>query len=138
MADDSPTILLAGGGTGGHLYPGIAVAEALRKLMPDCKPVFLCTQREIDRVILEPTGFEFIPQPIVPPVKSVGGERHTVLWNITPLRVGAGQPVHGLIAAGLDITEREASDQRPCVDVTLALRWREKRRGRARCRSCVA
>jgi UDP-N-acetylglucosamine--N-acetylmuramyl-(pentapeptide) pyrophosphoryl-undecaprenol N-acetylglucosamine transferase len=70
---DSPTILLAGGGTGGHLYPGIAVAEALRKAMPDCKPVFLCTQREIDRVILEPTGFEFIPQPIVPPVKSVGG-----------------------------------------------------------------
>ncbi|MGB7160732.1 MAG: UDP-N-acetylglucosamine--N-acetylmuramyl-(pentapeptide) pyrophosphoryl-undecaprenol N-acetylglucosamine transferase [Tepidisphaeraceae bacterium] len=70
---DSPTILLAGGGTGGHLYPGISVAEALRKVMPDCKPVFLCTQREIDRVILEPTGFEFIPQPIVPPVKSVGG-----------------------------------------------------------------
>jgi UDP-N-acetylglucosamine--N-acetylmuramyl-(pentapeptide) pyrophosphoryl-undecaprenol N-acetylglucosamine transferase len=73
LADDSPTILLAGGGTGGHLYPGIAVAEALRKMIPDCKPVFLCTQREIDRVILEPTGFEFIPQPIVPPVKSVGG-----------------------------------------------------------------
>ena len=70
---DAPTILLAGGGTGGHLYPGIAVAEALRKAIPDCKPVFLCTQREIDKVILEPTGFEFIPQPIVPPVKSVGG-----------------------------------------------------------------
>ena len=70
---DSLTILLAGGGTGGHLYPGIAVAEALRASMPDCKPVFLCTQREIDRVILEPTGFEFIPQPIVPPVKTVGG-----------------------------------------------------------------
>ena len=38
-----------------------------------CKPVFLCTQTEIDRVILEPTGFEFIPQPIVPPVRIVGG-----------------------------------------------------------------
>src|SRR5687768_18404246 len=41
--------------------------------MPESKCVFLCTQREIDRVILEPTGFEFIPQPIVPPVKTVGG-----------------------------------------------------------------
>src|SRR6476646_5983239 len=67
------TLFLAGGGTGGHLYPGIAVAEALQKLVPDVKPVFLCTQREIDRVILEPTGFEFIPQPIVPPVKSISG-----------------------------------------------------------------
>lgn len=61
------TIILAGGGTGGHLYPGIAVAEALQSALPAAKPVFLCTRREIDRVILEPTGFEFIPQPIVPP-----------------------------------------------------------------------
>ena len=70
---DSPTILFAGGGTGGHLYPGIAVAESLRRIAPNVRPLFLCTQREIDRVILEPTGFEFIPQPIVPPVKTVGG-----------------------------------------------------------------
>jgi UDP-N-acetylglucosamine--N-acetylmuramyl-(pentapeptide) pyrophosphoryl-undecaprenol N-acetylglucosamine transferase len=67
------TIFLAGGGTGGHLYPGIAVAESLRKTHPDCRAIFLCTQKEIDRVILEAAGFEFIPQPIVPPVKTVGG-----------------------------------------------------------------
>jgi UDP-N-acetylglucosamine--N-acetylmuramyl-(pentapeptide) pyrophosphoryl-undecaprenol N-acetylglucosamine transferase len=64
---ESLTIILAGGGTGGHLYPGIAVAEALRAAMPIAKPLFLCTKREIDRVILEPTGFEFISQAIVPP-----------------------------------------------------------------------
>jgi UDP-N-acetylglucosamine--N-acetylmuramyl-(pentapeptide) pyrophosphoryl-undecaprenol N-acetylglucosamine transferase len=67
------TIFLAGGGTGGHLYPGIAVAEALRAISGDFKPVFLCTQREIDATILGPTGFEFIPQSIVPPVRTVGG-----------------------------------------------------------------
>jgi UDP-N-acetylglucosamine--N-acetylmuramyl-(pentapeptide) pyrophosphoryl-undecaprenol N-acetylglucosamine transferase len=72
MAEEN-TILLAGGGTGGHLYPGIAVAEALRGVAPQLNPVFLCTGREIDRVILEPTGFEFIPQPIVPWKKSIGG-----------------------------------------------------------------
>jgi UDP-N-acetylglucosamine--N-acetylmuramyl-(pentapeptide) pyrophosphoryl-undecaprenol N-acetylglucosamine transferase len=61
------TILLAGGGTGGHLYPGIAVAQSLQRILPQAKPVFLCTARDIDRVILAPTGFEAIPQPIVPP-----------------------------------------------------------------------
>jgi UDP-N-acetylglucosamine--N-acetylmuramyl-(pentapeptide) pyrophosphoryl-undecaprenol N-acetylglucosamine transferase len=68
-----PTVLLAGGGTGGHLYPGISVAQSLRRVMSDATPVFLCTTRDIDRTILEPTGFEFIPQPIVPPRRSVGG-----------------------------------------------------------------
>ncbi len=46
------------------------------------------------------------------PVKSTSGERHMVLWNITALRGGPGEPAHGLIAAGADVTEREASDER--------------------------
>ncbi len=69
----SQTIFLAGGGTGGHLYPGIAVAQALKTLAPDLNPVFLATRKEIDRVILEPTGFEFIPQPVIPWKKSISG-----------------------------------------------------------------
>ncbi len=67
------TVLFAGGGTGGHLYPGISVALALKGICPEVRPLFLVTMREIDRVILEPTGFEFIGQPIVPPVKSISG-----------------------------------------------------------------
>jgi len=70
---ENPQILLAGGGTGGHLYPGVAVAQALSPIWPDAKPVFLCTQREIDRVILKETGFEFVEQPIVRLAHSVSG-----------------------------------------------------------------
>jgi UDP-N-acetylglucosamine--N-acetylmuramyl-(pentapeptide) pyrophosphoryl-undecaprenol N-acetylglucosamine transferase len=69
----SLTILFAGGGSGGHLYPGIAVAEALRDVLPHAKPLFLCTERAIDSTILEPTGFEFIRQPVVPIKRSIGG-----------------------------------------------------------------
>ncbi len=71
--EEATTILFAGGGTGGHLYPGIAVAEALREIAPQIRPLFLCTRREIDRVILEPTGFEFVTQPIVPLALSISG-----------------------------------------------------------------
>ncbi len=49
---------------------------------------------------------------LVGPVKTRAGERRTVIWNITPLRAGPDLPAHGLIAAGVDITEREASDER--------------------------
>jgi UDP-N-acetylglucosamine:LPS N-acetylglucosamine transferase len=37
------------------------------------RPLFLCTERPIDRVILEPTGFEFIAQPVIPLVRSISG-----------------------------------------------------------------
>lgn len=67
------TFFFAGGGSGGHLYPGIAVAQALVARDPSIQPVFLCTQRDIDATILGGTSFEWIAQPIVPPRRTVGG-----------------------------------------------------------------
>ena len=52
-------ILLAGGGTGGHLYPGLALAEAIRRLEPDADVAFTCTRRPIDRKILTGCGYSF-------------------------------------------------------------------------------
>jgi len=49
---------------------------------------------------------------LVWPVDGAHGGRRSVMWNVTPLRTGESGAVHGLIAAGVDITEREASDER--------------------------
>ncbi len=48
----------------------------------------------------------------VAPVRDGAGLRRSVLWNITPLRTDENSPAYGIIAAGLDITERESSDER--------------------------
>lgn len=57
------SFFFAGGGTGGHLYPAIAVAEQLVILEPGAKIFFFCSSRDIDRHILSQTNFRFAVLP---------------------------------------------------------------------------
>ncbi|MGQ0539702.1 MAG: undecaprenyldiphospho-muramoylpentapeptide beta-N-acetylglucosaminyltransferase [Gemmatimonadaceae bacterium] len=52
-------IFLAGGGTGGHLYPALAIARALQRAMPEVQPLFIGSRRGIEREILPTSGFPF-------------------------------------------------------------------------------
>lgn len=61
---DGPLLVFAGGGSGGHLYPAIALAEALREAVPAARFLFLATRRPIDRRILTREGFRLIEQPL--------------------------------------------------------------------------
>lgn len=58
--------IFAGGGTGGHLYPGLAVAAELTRLDAQAKIVFACSSRAIDRKILDPLPYGIVPQPVRP------------------------------------------------------------------------
>src|SRR5437016_14486896 len=44
----SLSVLIAGGGTGGHLYPGIAVAREVMRRVPDATVVFVGTSSGIE------------------------------------------------------------------------------------------
>jgi UDP-N-acetylglucosamine--N-acetylmuramyl-(pentapeptide) pyrophosphoryl-undecaprenol N-acetylglucosamine transferase len=61
-----PTILLAGGGTGGHVYPLIAVADALREQRPDLELVFVGTERGIEARVVPERGYRLELMPVVP------------------------------------------------------------------------
>ncbi|MDR1362442.1 MAG: undecaprenyldiphospho-muramoylpentapeptide beta-N-acetylglucosaminyltransferase [Spirochaetaceae bacterium] len=51
-------IAFTGGGTGGHIYPGLAVAAALRDIC-GCDIVWLGSKNKIDRSIVEAAGIKF-------------------------------------------------------------------------------
>jgi UDP-N-acetylglucosamine--N-acetylmuramyl-(pentapeptide) pyrophosphoryl-undecaprenol N-acetylglucosamine transferase len=50
-------IVVAGGGTGGHLYPGLAIARALVRVRPSIEPFFIGARRGIERDVLPRTEF---------------------------------------------------------------------------------
>ncbi len=62
--------IFAGGGSGGHLYPGISVAQFLSEKQPNADIVFLCTNRQIDKKILSSHPWRQVAQPITPVPKN--------------------------------------------------------------------
>ncbi|MDR2701193.1 MAG: undecaprenyldiphospho-muramoylpentapeptide beta-N-acetylglucosaminyltransferase [Spirochaetaceae bacterium] len=61
-ADNRVCVAFSGGGTGGHIYPGLAVAAALQKEYP-CRIFWIGSSKALDRSIVEEAGIEFFSIP---------------------------------------------------------------------------
>lgn len=61
------SVIFAGGGTGGHLFPGIAVARELLVREPDARVLFVGSQKPIEPEIVIGAGFEHVALPSVSP-----------------------------------------------------------------------
>jgi UDP-N-acetylglucosamine--N-acetylmuramyl-(pentapeptide) pyrophosphoryl-undecaprenol N-acetylglucosamine transferase len=65
-----PTIVIAGGGTGGHVFPAVAVAEALQALA-DVEVVFCGTDRGVEARVVPARGWQ-LERIDVAPIKGRG------------------------------------------------------------------
>ena len=64
MAKTKPrAFVFVGGGSGGHLYPMLAIIEQIRASDPGARIKILCSQRPIDETVLAPTGIDREPIP---------------------------------------------------------------------------
>ena len=51
-------VLLSGGGTGGHVYPAIAIANKIKEENPDAEILFVGTEKGIESEIVPKYGYE--------------------------------------------------------------------------------
>ena len=51
-------VLLSGGGTGGHIYPAIAIANRIKEQYPDAEIIFVGTEKGIESEIVPKYGYE--------------------------------------------------------------------------------
>ncbi|TNF46331.1 undecaprenyldiphospho-muramoylpentapeptide beta-N-acetylglucosaminyltransferase [bacterium] len=56
--------VVAGGGTGGHLFPGIALADAFRDLDPDAEIVFMGASGGLEARIVPDLGYKLVTLPV--------------------------------------------------------------------------
>ena len=59
------SVVVAGGGTAGHIEPALAFADALRRLRPDAVVTALGTEKGLDTRLIPPRGY---PLELIPPV----------------------------------------------------------------------
>lgn len=135
-------IVFAGGGTGGHLYPGLAIARAVQRLRPDIQPFFVGAQRGVERDVLPATGFPHVLLDLHPLYRArVWNNWRTVAGLLTAwsgmgrlvreerpaLIVGTGGYAAGAalaygIAHGIPIVE-QTGDSVPSLTARLFSRW---------------
>jgi UDP-N-acetylglucosamine--N-acetylmuramyl-(pentapeptide) pyrophosphoryl-undecaprenol N-acetylglucosamine transferase len=53
-----PSIVIAAGGTGGHIYPGLALAEAIHRAAPDSRVSFVGTPHGMESEIITAAGHQ--------------------------------------------------------------------------------
>ncbi|KMO93934.1 UDP-N-acetylglucosamine--N-acetylmuramyl-(pentapeptide) pyrophosphoryl-undecaprenol N-acetylglucosamine transferase [Streptomyces roseus] len=70
------SVVIGAGGTGGHIYPGLALAEALRAAVPDAVVSFIGTERGLETELVPGAGFRLHTVDMIPFDPSLGAKRY--------------------------------------------------------------
>jgi UDP-N-acetylglucosamine--N-acetylmuramyl-(pentapeptide) pyrophosphoryl-undecaprenol N-acetylglucosamine transferase len=85
METRPPHILMVGGGTGGHVYPAIAIADAITALRPEARVIFAGTEDRLEARAVPDAGYALHP------ITAQGVQRSLTAKNLmTPIRVLKG------------------------------------------------
>lgn len=72
-------VLISGGGTGGHIFPAVSIANALREKYPDCEILFVGAETRMEMERVPAAGYKIVGLPIR------GFDRSHLLKNISVL-----------------------------------------------------
>jgi UDP-N-acetylglucosamine--N-acetylmuramyl-(pentapeptide) pyrophosphoryl-undecaprenol N-acetylglucosamine transferase len=75
-------VLIAGGGTGGHLFPALAIAEELLRQEPGAQVLFIGSDRGMENEVVPRTGFDFAPVTIRGWSRKIGWQTVAFPWYL--------------------------------------------------------
>jgi len=79
-----PRIIISGGGTGGHIFPAVAIANALKTIVPNCELLFVGAEGRMEMEKVPAAGYKIVGLNIS------GIQRGSILKNLgLPFKVFA-------------------------------------------------
>ncbi|KAM3750984.1 hypothetical protein ACB098_04G074600 [Castanea mollissima] len=78
-ATDTLRVVFAAGGTGGHIYPAVAIADELKIADPNVQILFLGTPDSMESAGIPSTGYAFAPVPASPLARPFISPRNLLL-----------------------------------------------------------
>ncbi|MCD0488432.1 undecaprenyldiphospho-muramoylpentapeptide beta-N-acetylglucosaminyltransferase [Pedobacter sp. MC2016-14] len=70
-------IIISGGGTGGHIFPAVAIANALKRIEPDCEILFVGAKGRMEMEKVPAAGYKIVGLNIA------GMQRGSILKNLS-------------------------------------------------------
>ena len=64
MKDNELRVIISGGGTGGHIFPAVSIANALREANPETKILFVGAEGRMEMQRVPAAGYEIIGLPV--------------------------------------------------------------------------
>ncbi len=86
-------VVIAAGGTAGHVYPGLALAAAIRRREPETDIAFVGTPRGIENEAVPAAGFALHTIDVIPWARSLGARRYLAPASLA----GAAAKARGLL-----------------------------------------
>ena len=62
--NNKPHIIISGGGTGGHIFPAVSIANAIKELRPDAKILFVGAEGRMEMQRVPDAGYKIIGLPV--------------------------------------------------------------------------
>jgi len=75
-------IIISGGGTGGHIFPAISVANALKRINPEINILFVGAEGRMEMEMVPASGYKIIGLPVTGFYRSLTIKNFTVLYRL--------------------------------------------------------
>ena len=82
MNDTDKNIIISGGGTGGHIFPAIAIAQALKKKMPEINILFVGASGKMEMEKVPAAGYKIIGLPVTGLKRKLSFKNVSVVINL--------------------------------------------------------